>query len=64
MSIVCSVSAVVGLLVKEKVPTYTQMAASGLDEVEEAECYEFQPTRRNNKCEHSSDEESEVEEWR
>jgi hypothetical protein len=63
MSIVCSVSAVVGLLVKEKVPTYTQMAASGLDEVEEAECYEFQSTRRK-KCEHSSDEESEVEEWR
>ncbi len=61
MTIICSVSAVVGLLVQEKTPTYSQMAASSLNEVEEAECYEFQAASRK-KCADSSDEESEVDE--
>jgi hypothetical protein len=57
MVAICTVSAVVGLLVQEKTPNYTQTAARTINEVDEAECYEIHSHRR--KTSHSSDESDE-----
>ncbi len=47
MVLICSVSAVVGLLVREKEPTYQSVASHSLNEVEEAECYELDHDKDN-----------------